>query len=377
MAIRLLAVLRKCAGATVLWPRILSGSLVVFAVLLSGCQTVSYYKQAVQGQCEILSKGRPIAEVISDPKTPPELARKLALILELRAFAERDLNLPAHDHYLRYADLKRRFVVWNVHATPEFSLEPKTWWYPIVGSLKYRGYFLEGDARRYAEKLRRKGLDVYVEGVEAYSTLGWFDDPVLNTFIHHEPPDLAEIIFHELAHQRLFARGDTDFNEAFATAAAQEGVRRWLHAEGDLAAQENYLTGLRRNADFVRLVMTGRRRLEGLYRTEPSRPGRSRACLELHHAFSEQKQRVIDQMRREYEQLRIQWGSYRGFDRWFAQPLNNAQLNTVATYYELVPAFEQLLRANGGDLETFYRKVRALDGLSKEERRQALPSVAN
>src|SRR5687767_6056930 len=203
-------------------------AVVVLAAVLSGCQTVSYYTQAIRGQYQIFANREPIEKLIANTNTPPALREKFRLVMDLRRFAETNLAMPVNGHYNRYADVKRRFVVWNVHAAKEFSLEPKTWWYPIVGRLKYQGYFSEAHANRYAKKLEEKGLDVYVNGVEAYSTLGWFKDPLLNTFIHHGETELADILFHELAHQRVFASGDTDFNEAFATAVAEEGVRRWF-----------------------------------------------------------------------------------------------------------------------------------------------------
>jgi predicted aminopeptidase len=218
----------------------------VLAALISGCHTASYYQQAASGQLEILSKREPIAELLADSQTRPALRDKLQLVLDLREFAEHELRLKTDGHYLLYADLGRRFVVWNVYAAPEFSLEPKKWWYPVVGSLKYRGFFSEEDAKRYGADMAKQGYDVYVGGVDAYSTLGWFKDPVLNTFIHHSPPELAELLFHELAHQRVFAKGDTDFNEAFATAVGEEGVRRWIAAHGDAEMRAQYEVALRR-----------------------------------------------------------------------------------------------------------------------------------
>jgi predicted aminopeptidase len=357
----------------ILW---LGSFFVPLAALLSGCQTMGYYKQAIQGQYEILTNRKPINQLIANSETPPALKNKLAAVLKFREFAQRELRLPANHHYLRYVDLHRRFVVWNVHGAPEFSLKPKTWWYPIVGRLEYRGYFSEPEARSYAEKLGLKGFDVYVEGVEAYSTLGWFADPVLNTFIHHEETELAEIIFHELAHQRLFIRGDTDFNEAFATAVAQEGVRRWLQKSGQTDAHGKYLKAIERNNQFVRLIMDTRHQLELLYAkrndevgtiggSSPSAPAGKRML----------KENVITQLRNQYEQQKSDWGGYSGYDRWFARPLNNAQLNTVATYYELVPAFERLLQRNGNDLEVFYRDVRRLGKLPRGERHRRLGEI--
>src|SRR5262245_50615476 len=205
--------------------RVWAGRVWLVLALASGvgCETASYYGQAIGGQWEIVRGGETSAILLADADTPEALKGKLRVVLQLREFAEKELKLPVDGHYECYADLGRRYVVWNVHGAPEFSLEPKSWWYPVVGRLKYRGYFSEAKAQRYARQLEAEGLDVYVAGVEAYSTLGWFKDPVLNTFLNHDEVDVAETLFHELAHQRLFVRGDTDFDEAFATAVAQEG----------------------------------------------------------------------------------------------------------------------------------------------------------
>jgi predicted aminopeptidase len=373
----------------------------LLAVVLVGCNTASFYRQAIHGQLQILTRQKSIDKLLAEAQTPAPLKEKLQLVLKLRAFAETQLKLPANGHYLRYADVQRPYVVWNVHAAPEFSLTSKSWWYPIVGKLTYRGYFSEPAAQSYAAKLAHRGADVYVEGVEAYSTLGWFKDPVLNTFIHHDDFDLAGILFHELAHQRIFISGDTDFNEAFATAVEEESVRRWLAAAGDAKAAEEYRIELERKDQFVRLVMRARRQLESLYAqlfsaneadnssAHPDASGR-KGAEDLrrptgHQESSvnpsraenvrEQKQLIIAQLRHDYEQLKASWSGYAGYDHWFAQSLNNAQLNTVATYYHLVPAFQRLLQANDGDLERFYRDVRALDKVAKAERHLRLQKL--
>jgi len=337
---------------------------------LSGCETCGYYKQAIQGQYSILTRRQPLDELIAAPQTPVALKEKFQLVLRLHEFAEQELKLPANGHYLRYVDLNRRYVVWNVHAAPEFSLKPKTWWYPVVGSLKYRGYFSETDALRYGARMEKSGWDVYVEGVEAYSTLGWFRDPVLSTFIHHEEAELAEILFHELAHQRLFVAGDTDFNEAFATAVGEEGVRRWLRVRGADANCQKYLAGLERQDQFVRLMMSARRQLESLYGAQKS--GLVTATPEETTEQRRRKALVIEETRIAYTRLKAEWGGYTGYDYWFAQSLNNAQLNTVATYYHLAPAFQRLLQVNDGNLEKFYGAVRELSKLPKKERLRRL-----
>lgn len=359
--------------------------LVIFCLLVavaavSGCQTWKFYAQAVKGQYQIFAHQQPVEKWIGDPQTPPRLKDQLKLLQRLRAFAGRELRLPVDGHYRKFADLQRPYVVWNVQAAPQFSLQPHTWWYPFVGRLEYRGYFSEAGARDYAGRLQAKGYDVYVDGVEAYSTLGWFKDPALNTFIYRQPPELAEIIFHELGHQRVFARGDTDFNEAFATTVGQEGARRWLRAEGDTNAFTAYAATLRRNDQFVHLIMNTRARLETIYGDTRDKDGRIRGAKEPPAApgqLQREKQRVFDQLRGEYAQLKAQWNGDSGYDDWFTRELNNAQLNTIANYYDYVPGFERLLELNGGDLEKFYAAVERLSKMSAEERHRWLREMAN
>lgn len=350
--------------------------LPVFVLIaLPGCQSIGYYSQAIKGQCSIYFGQRPIREMLADPRVPTHLKEKLGLVLQLREFAERELKLKANGHYLKYADLNRRFVVWNVNAAPEFSLEPKRWWYPAVGSLKYRGYFSEKAARRYGGALEKDGYDVFVGGVEAYSTLGWFRDPVLNTFVHHNDADLAEIIFHELAHQRVFAKGDTDFNEAFATAFAEEAVRRWLETIGNTNALRDYQVSQQRTEQFVGIVDRARAELKALYGDSEEAKGATSGASD--DRKREEKQRIIADLKARYAALKSEWGGYSGFDGWFSRPINNAQLNTIATYHGLVPEFRRLIGSSGGDLEKFFAACERLAKLKdKDERHAALKRVS-
>jgi len=351
---------------------ILSGCLAALVLALTGCQTISYYGQAIHGQCQMVSRQRPIEALLNDPATPEPLKSRLRLVLEIRQFAEKELQLPANGHYLNYADLGRPYAVWNVYAAPEFSLEAKTWWYPFVGSLEYRGYFSEARARRYATKLKAEGLDVHVGGVSAYSTLGWFRDPVLNTFIDDSNGDLAELLFHELAHQKLFVAGDTDFNEAFATAVAEEGLRRWMRLRSDSSATADYEAGARRMKQFVELVSAASAKLETLYTSTSSLTDELKpAQIDF---LRREKLRITDELRADYQRLRAEWGGRGDYDRWFEQGLNNAQLNTVDTYYSLVPAFRRLLQKHSGELAGFYEEVRALSKLEEKERHHRLVS---
>ena len=354
-------------------------SLAIVVTAVSGCQTIGFYAQAAKGQYQIFAHQQLIDKLLADPRTPAPLRRQLELIEQLRAFAKDQLKLPVDGNYRKYVDVHRPYVVWNVQAAPQFSLQPRTWWYPLVGSLEYRGYFSERGARKYAARIVKKGDDVYVDGVEAYSTLGWFKDPILNTFMDRNEPELAEVIFHELGHRRVFARGDTDFNEAYATTVGQEGARRWLRFSGKTNLLEKYAVALKRNDQFVHLIMSTREQLEKVYGDTLDKDGKVQAAKipPLPPArLKEAKQRVFTALRSQYEQLKISWGGYSGYDDWFAHELNNAQLNTIANYYDFLPAFQRLLELNGGDMEKFYQEVERLSKMDKDVRHQWLRDLA-
>ncbi len=322
---------------------------------------MSYYSQAVSGQYRVWSASKPIDKLLDDDETDPVLRQRLELVSEITAFAANELSLPDDGSYRHYADLGRPYVLWNVFAAPEFSLEPVTWCFPIAGCVGYRGYFSEQDAQEFAEGLREKDLDVYVGGVPAYSTLGWFDDAVLNTFIDYADADLARLIFHELAHQVAFAPGDTTFNESFATTVELEGVRRWLVSTGRSDQMATVDMALERQQEFVDLVMRTRGALEAVYQSGLPE-----------EAMLQRKVDTYSNLRAEYQELKIKWGGYSGYDRWFEHQLNNAKLASVATYNQLVPAFQRLLAENDGDLKAFYKSVVALTKMTPEERQTRL-----
>ncbi|MCZ6718793.1 MAG: aminopeptidase [Gammaproteobacteria bacterium] len=332
-------------------------SLVATLLSLAGCGSVSYYVQSLNGQLELLANREAISTVIDDPDTPGELKQQLELVLQMRQFASNELSLPDNGSYKNYADLNREYVVWNVFAAPEFSLEPVTWCYLVVGCLSYRGYFSEDSADEYAESLRKQGYDVFVGGVTAYSTLGWFDDPVLNTMLQWSDTRIAKVIFHELAHQKLYIRDDTAFNEAFADTVAQEGVCRWLEAHGTANIQHHFHLEEVREAQFVTLVLKIRTRLDALYSSERL-PVEKRAM----------KATIFDDMRTDYVKLKSRWNGYDAYDSWFASDLNNAKLAAVATYREYIPAFQTMLEEASENLETFYQRAAALGALSEGER---------
>jgi len=322
--------------------------LMVVVAFLAGCETTKFYCQAAGGQIEILRKSRPIARVLADPATSPKLRRQLGSVQEIRAFASTQLGLPGDESYGKYADLGRKSVVWSLFAAPEFSLKPKTWRYPLLGELEYRGYFHEDQSEALAAKLRAEGYDVHVGGVSAYSTLGWFHDPVLNTFVDYPDIDLAELIFHELTHRRVFRKGQTPFNEALATAVAEVGVRRWLAHHGRTKELEKYETRLVRRREFYAQIFSTHRDLEALYASnlpdEIKREKKSAALAELQERFRE---------------LRRRWGGS-GKSEWLNKPLNNAHLVSVVAYHHHIPAFHQLLAECGGDLTLFYKRAQTM-----------------
>lgn len=335
----------------------------VAAALLTGCETLSYYAQAVGGQFDLLSRARPVEQWLGEPGTPAALRAKLQTALAIREFASRELGLPDNLSYRRYADLGRPFAVWNVVAAPEFATKALQSCFPVAGCVTYRGFFAHEDAERHAARLKQAGSDVHVYGVPAYSTLGWFDDPLLSTFIRYPDTELARLVFHELAHQLVYVRDDTTFNESFAVAVEEAGVRRWLAATGRETQLPGYVEAQRRKAAFVALIEAARERLEGLYAL-PIAPG----------AMRERKRAEFDVLRRDYAALKQRWGGFAGYDRFVETP-NNALLASMSAYTELVPAFERLLESEGGDLGHFYARVRELAALGKDERGRRLAGL--
>ncbi len=332
-------------------------ALAVLALPVSGC----YLVQSAVGQFELMHERRPIDALIADPAQPPALRTRLAAVAEIRDFATRELALPDNGSYRSYADLHREYAVWNVVAAPEFSIDPIRWCFPVVGCVAYRGYFVQARAQAYARRLRADGDDVAVEGVAAYSTLGHFDDPVLNTMLGYSDTQLASIIFHELTHQLVYVAGDASFDEALATTVEEEGVRRWLHArreDAQIARRDRWRA---RQLDVLALLQRTREALARLYASGIP-PAEMRA----------RKRAQFEALRAQYATLTADLGPRAPFADWFDGPLDNARLASLATYYDCVPGFERELRAAGGDLPAFYRRVRALARLPKDERDRAV-----
>ena len=323
--------------------------ILLLTLCLSGCETLSYYGQAVDGHLRLLRQSKEVSHYVASADTPTQLKIQLKKVMQLRVFAEEQLLLPVKTQYSRYVSLDRKYVVWNVFATPEFSLQPKTWCYPVIGCANYRGYYAEQDARKYAAKLVARGYDVYVAGIAAYSTLGWFKDPILSSFIQRSDAELANLLFHELSHQLLYAKDDTVFNESFATVVAQEGVKRWLQQQNNPAAYQDFLVDQRQQQEFIDLVISYQKKLATLYAS---------STIDSHKRI--QKTALIAQLKQDYLTLKTHWGGQSDYDHWFHQEINNAQLSTVSTYFDLVPELTALLSKNDDDLARFYAAARTL-----------------
>jgi predicted aminopeptidase len=333
------------------------------AVLLAGCAQLKYYMQAAQGQYALWSDARPIEDWLGDPATDPQLKARLEKALLIRRFAVRKLGLPDNASYKNYAPLTRPFVLWNVVATPELSLRPIQWCFPIAGCVSYRGYYSKEDAMAYAAELRAEGNDVQVGGVPAYSTLGWFSDPLLSTFINYSDAELARMVFHELAHQVVYVQGDSQFNEAFATAVEEAGVQLWLDMYGNDPMREAYARYNARRQDFLALLVKHRQALASNYARKTS----------LRHK-REEKTRIFAALKADYRKLKDSWAGYAGYDRWFAEPLTNAHLTSVATYNDFLPGFRALL-AQEKTFPKFYASVQQLalmEGGARHARLQEL-----
>ena len=321
------------------------GVLLFSLLLFSGCETLHFYGQGVRGQVEILRKSRANAEVIAAAETPEDLKKKLLLAEALCDFASAELALPGDSAYHKYADLGRRHVVFVLHAAPEFSLEPKTWRYPVIGELDYRGYFKEQDAIDYSKKLEAEGYEIHLGGTNAFSTLGVFHDPLLNTFIDYPEIDLAEIIFHELTHRRIFKSGDTTFNESLANVVQEEGVRKYLRTKGRTAELADYEERLLRRRDFYHEIAVTREELTKLY-----------ASGKTEEAMRTEKKRLLGKLKMRARALQYRWGT-KALEGWLELDLTNAHLLALITYNSEMPKFRKMFQESGRDFEVFFQKV--------------------
>ena len=334
---------------------------------LAGCAQLGYLGQAMGGHLQLAQAARPVDQWLSQPDLDPALRERLRLSQRIRDYAVSALALPDNASYRRYADLGRPAAVWNVVAAPPYSLQLKTWCYPVMGCAGYRGYFDRAAAQALADQLEAEGWEVQVYPVPAYSTLGWGNwlggDPLLNTFIRDGEGELAGLIFHELAHQQAYAPDDTEFNESYATAVERMGARRWLAEQGGAAAALAYEQQRRRRDEFLALAQRGRGRLAGVY-AQTLTPG----------AREQAKREAMDAIRADYRVWRDgPWQGWSGYEHWFARA-NNASFGVLAAYHGLVPAFERLFVAQGSDWRRFHAEVRRLAALPRAQRRLELGS---
>lgn len=331
--------------------------IILFSFLLQGCSTAGYYWEKVQGHYEIVDKQQPVQDVIDNPETPSIVRERLINTQAARNFASVALQLPDNDSYRNYADIGRDYVVWTVVATPPYSVKAKEWCFIIVGCLSYRGYFSKQRAEEFAEELIKQNMDVYVSGTKAYSTLGWFDDPLLNTMLYRSEAYRVGIIFHELAHQKIYVEDDTSSNEAFATAVELEGVKAWFSQPEKKHEYKNYIISRQRDDDFKKMLKQARGQLNELYETNVKK-----------EILEEKKAYIFRQLQESYKKFKQRWNNYSGYDKWMAKKLNNAHLALVATYNDRIPAFRNLFKQSGSDFKLFYQKVEKLMSLEKKER---------
>ncbi len=340
----------------------------ILSVQLAACQSIEYYSQAVGGQSSIWMNQREIQTVLSDPSVDTETKARLQTAYQARRFASSELLLPDNKSYSRYVDLERDYVIWNVVATPPYSVDAVESCFPIVGCVSYRGYYQKKAALEYGKKLKQRGLDVYVGGVSAYSTLGWFDDPLLNTMLARSDAAIAGLVFHELAHQIVYIKNDTRFNESFATAVEQIGLRQWAAEQGVNRALENYFSERAKRKVIVQMVLESREQMRTAY-TAYASAGESR--------LAEIKRVQFEGLKNRYAELKRAGGGTPGFDRFFASNLNNASLALFGEYHGWVDAFERLFEDSNQDWSAFYSAVENLSQKPQAEREKQLQQLAS
>ena len=337
---------RLCAASKAMWLVLAAAALTG----ISGCTSTTYLLQAANGEWHVIHGRKPIVQVIDDPRTPEPVIRELAEVRQARDFASRVLKLPDNDSYRTYVKIDRPYVVWNVVAAPALSVEPKEWCFPIAGCVAYRGYFNEKRARAFAAGLKERGYDIAIEGVPAYSTLGKLPDPVMSTMMRYGSDELAAMIFHELAHQLLYVKNDSRFDEAFAVTVEEEGLKRWLEYRGQPGRIAEFDRRRAEDRQIAALLRRARDRLVRLYASPAPRE------LKL-----QRKQQILaglaNDIRALEHRLRVRWPLY---DEWIAQGLNNADLASEDTYSDCVPGFQRLLQQENGDLPRFYAAARKL-----------------
>ncbi len=338
--------------------------VVVILGITTGCSGISYYSQIVSGHMRIVMGKKPVAEVAEDNSIDDGLRRRLKLALQARQFGIDELDLPNNESYQTFYDTKRNYVTWNVVAAEEFSFKPETWCFPVAGCVSYRGYYAKEDAEAYSQELARSGLDVAVNGATAYSTLGWFADPLLNTMLNRSDAGIITLLFHELAHQKMYVSNDSKFNESFAVFVEQAGLALWQERYGTTDQLAKLQTRRTRQDNFIELLRNTRDDLQVLFDSEIPQS-----------VMRQKKAERFDQLRREYETLKENWGGYSGYDAWFERDLNNARLVAVATYNDYIPAFQVLFEQSNRDFPAFYKAVQSLADLPREQRTKQMNSL--
>jgi predicted aminopeptidase len=338
-------------------------SLTTGLLISAGCSRLGYYAHCTQGHLALLTGRTPITKLLSDPDTPAGLAEQLREFSRIRDFATTELKLPDNGSYRSYSDLRRPFATWNVVAAKEFDLQPLRWCFPVAGCVPYQGFFERQRAESFAAELQKRGYDTYLYGVSGYSTLGWFDDPVLNTFLNRSSIARAGIIFHELAHQQLFLQNDPNFSEGFAMAVEQLGVEHWLARNNSAEELEIYRHQLRLEEEFIQLLGNLRRQLTDLY----SQP----LCSDCKR---QEKTRLLAAFLADYERWKTDRGNNSDYDAWVTDQLNNAKLASVNTYHHHVASFRILFSRQGHDFKRFYQAVKEISELPEDERKDRLQS---
>lgn len=345
---------------------LLALSLVTSLLLLAACNDGSYLWQCAMGQWTLMSRAKPIDEILEQQTETPEVREQLAKVVKMREFAVSALSLPDNGSYHKYADLGRPYAVWNLVAAPELSIDLNQWCYPIAGCVTYHGYFDEASARTMAADFTTRGFDVDIYGVKAYSTLKWFDDPVLNTFLTGDDLRLAALLFHEMAHQVVYVPNDTAFNESFARTVEREGLRRWLQSTGSAELWQTYLQREEKSSEFRDFIARTRNALGQVYASDLGLDEKRQAKKDL-------LQKAVE----DYAALKESWNGYSGFDAWMQRGLNNARLSSVAIYNDLVPSFQVMLERVNNDLPAFYAEVEKLGKMPATERLTKLKSYSS
>lgn len=339
-------------------------AVVLIMLAMTGCSTVGYYSQIVAGHMSIVAGKKSVEEVVENEDTDDITRRRLKIAVAAKDFGVQELSLPDNKSYSSFYDTKRNYVTWNVVAAEEFSFKPRRWCFPIAGCVSYRGYYQKTDAQDYADDLAEEGLDVSVNGATAYSTLGWFADPLLNTMLNRSDASIASLIFHELAHQQLYVGDDSKFNESFASFVEEQGLMLWqeLHGSEDQSAELERRRS--RQEDFIRLLRATRDDLQRLYKS-----GIDETVMRA------EKKARYQKLLAEYETLKASWNGYRGYDGWFERELNNARLVSVATYNDYIPAFEVLFADSGRDFPAFFAAAKALSKMPREKRQESMQTL--